>query len=270
LLIFSGIRFKVASVTFHLWVPDVYEGAPLPTVAFLSVASKAAGFLLLIRLLTSVFTAYHMESRYLFGGLAGMTIVYGSFGALAQTNLKRLLGYSSIGHAGYLLIGIASGNAMGFSAVLYYLMTFAVSNLVVFITAGLAASQTRNYQLDTFRGLAVRSPFLGMCLFVSVLSLAGVPPTAGFFGKFLILLAAVKSGSGWLALLGTLAVTVSLYYYLNLIRIAYAEEPSSETPLHVSGTFKLLLSMLLGGIVILGLFPYPLLSWTERIAYSLF
>lgn len=269
LLLIAGAGFKSGAAPFHLWVPDVYQGAPTPTVSFLSVGSKAAGFLVLLRLLFDVFPAFHSQREVLFSTLAAMTLIYGTFGALHQSHLKRLLGYSSIGHAGYLLIGIAAGKSGGISAVLYYLLTYATSNLTLFMVMALASPKIQNEEIASYRGLARRAPFLAASVFVSVLSLAGVPGTAGFIGKFLVLMAAVKTGLGWLALLGALAVAVSLYYYLNLIRIVYADEPSDPAPIAISKGYRLVFTLLIAGILVLGLTPEPFIKWTVFVAQSL-
>lgn len=270
LFLISGLGFKVAAAPFHLWAPDVYQGAPAPTVAFLSVGSKAAGIFLLIRLLFGTFVPFQAERELLFSGFAAMTLLYGSLGALHQTNIKRLLGYSSIGHAGYLLIGIAAGEKSGVTSVLYYLMAYAVSNLAIFWVVVVASRRLKSDQIEAYRGLAKRSPFLAACLFLSVLSLAGVPPTAGFFGKFLILLAAVKSGLGWLALLGALGVAVSLYYYLNLVRVCYVDEPAYEEKIRVPLSYRLLMSLLMLGILGLGVWQKPFLRLAHYVAASMF
>ncbi len=260
IMVFCGVGFKIASVPFHLWVPDVYEGAPSPTVAFLSTGSKSAGFLFLIRLLNSVYPAAGKEWVLLISILAAMTLIYGNLGALNQHSFKRLLGYSSIGHAGYLLIGIAAGGIQGIASVLYYLAAYAVSNLTVFTVMSLVEKEPSSQEISSYTGLSKRSPLLAAALFVSLISLAGVPPTAGFFGKFLVLLAAVQSNLGWLALVGLIFVVVSLYYYLSVIRLAYSESEVSDSPIIVSMPFKILLLVLIAGVFVLGLFQSPLYS----------
>ncbi len=270
LFILSGLGFKVAAVPFQLWVPDVYEGAPTPVVAFLSVGSKAAGFALLLRVLFTVFVPFEFERRVLFAAFAAMTLLYGTLGALRQTNIKRLLGYSSIGHAGYLLMGIAVGREMGSSALLYYLMTYAAGNLAAFFAITIAGRALGNDRTESYRGLSRRAPFLAGTIFISLLSLAGIPPLAGFFGKFLILLAAVRDGFGWLALLGALGVAVSLYYYLSVVRVMYAEEPSHSEPITSSPLSKALLAFLVFAILLLGLWQTPFLGFADHAAKSLF
>jgi NADH-quinone oxidoreductase subunit N len=172
LIMLSAVGFKIASVPFQLWVADVYEGAPTPVVAFLSVGSKAAGFAILLRLLFTVFFAFDASRVMLFSVLAAMTILYGNLGALVQTNIKRLFGYSSIGHAGYLLIGVAAGALEGTTAVLFYLLAYGITNLAAFLVINEVGVQTGEDGISAYRGLARRAPVLAAVLFVSLLSLA--------------------------------------------------------------------------------------------------
>jgi NADH-quinone oxidoreductase subunit N len=269
LLLISGVGFKIAAAPFHLWVPDVYEGAPTPAVAFLSVGSKAAGFLALIRLVTDVFPFYDYRHHMLFSALAVMTVLYGNLGALNQTSIKRLMGYSSIGHAGFLLMGIVAYKEIGIAAVLYYLCAYTFSNLTVFLVIIIVYRKLKSDQIHAYRGLAKRSPFLAASLFIALLSLAGVPPTAGFFGKFLILLAVVASHTVWLAVIGGVCVVISLYYYLNIVRVMYVEDPVTDEKIKVSFSYKFLMGILLAGILILGLYQEPFHSAVMKVAYSL-
>ena len=270
LFVISGLGFKIASVPFQLWVPDVYEGAPTPVVAYLSVASKSAGFALLLRLLFTAFPSFETHRVTLFSVLAAMTLLYGNLGALMQTNIKRLFGYSSIGHAGYLLIGLAAGKEAGVTGLLYYLIAFGFSNLTVFLVLTLAGRELESDRIDAYRGLAKRSPFLAGTLFLALLSLAGIPPLAGFFGKFLVLLAAVQNGLSWLSLLGLLGVAVSLYYYLSVVRTMYFEDPREESPIAVSSSSKFILVLLIAGILLGGLWQAPFYSFASSAVQSLF
>ncbi len=270
LLVFSGLGFKVASVPFQLWVPDVYQGAPTPVTAFLAVGSKAAGFAVFLRLVFMVFYGFEPHRSVLFSTLAVMTLLYGNLGALLQTNIKRLFGYSSIGHAGYLLIGIASGGLLGTSSLLFYLIAYAFANLAAFYVITIVGQNLKSDELNAYRGLAKRSPFLASTLFVALLSLAGVPPLAGFFGKFLVLLSAVNSGLWIVALIGSLAVAVSLYYYLSIVRLMFIEESSFEGKIEITGSLKLLFSLLIAGTLIAGLWQAPFFGWAQSAASSLF
>jgi len=266
----AGVGFKIASVPFQLWVPDVYEGAPSPTVAFLSVGSKAAGFLIGLKVLVAGFPFLSKELTLLFSVLAALTILYGNLGALLQTNVKRLFAYSSITHAGYLMIGIAAGKVSGVQALLFYLAAYGVSNLAAFSVITLVGKALKNDRLETYKGLSQRSPYLAGMMFLALLSLAGVPPLAGFFGKFYILLAAVQAGLSWLALLGLLAVSISLFYYLTLVKKMYIEESVQTSPIQVSSGSRVLLAVLALLIIVVGLWQAPLLSWAGQAAASLF
>jgi NADH-quinone oxidoreductase subunit N len=270
LFILSGIGFKIAAVPFQLWVPDVYEGAPTPVVAYLSVGSKAAGFAILLRALFTAFPAFDSERELLFSILAAMTLLYGNLGALVQTNIKRLFGYSSIGHAGYLLIGIAVGQQVGTAAVLYYLMAYALMNLAAFMVITLAGRAIGSDRIDAYRGLAKRSPFLAATLFIALLSLAGVPPLAGFFGKFLILLSAIRAGLTWLAAIGAVCVAISLYYYLSIVRAIYFDETYNEERISISKSSKVLLGILIFAIILVGFWQAPFLAIAQGAASSLF
>jgi NADH-quinone oxidoreductase subunit N len=260
LLLISGIGFKIAAVPFQLWVPDVYQGAPTPVTAFLITASKTAGMALFLRLLDGVFPAWAHERTLLFSALAALTLVYGNFAALLQTNIKRLWGYSSIGHAGYLLMGLAAGPSLGTPAILYYLMAYVVTNLAALFVIMLVGKATGSEEIKAYRGLAKRSPVLAAALFVALLSLAGVPPTAGFFAKFLVLLAAVRSHLEWLALLGALIAAVSLFYYLSIVRRMYLEEPEHAEPITAGKPVEIFLLILIAAMILLGFYQAPFFS----------
>ena len=270
LLVISGLGFKIASVPFQLWVPDVYEGAPTPVAAYLSVASKSAGFALFLRLLFTAFPGFDAQRIKLFSIFAAMTLLYGNLGALMQSNIKRLFGYSSIGHAGYLLIGLAVGKESGTTGLLYYLIAYGFSNLTAFLVLTVAGRELESDRIEAYRGLAKRSPFLAGSLFLAFLSLAGIPPLAGFFGKFLVLLAAVQNGLSWLALIGLLGVAVSLYYYLSVVKTMYFEEPREEKPVTVSASSKFILVLLMSGILLAGLWQAPFFAFAQSAAHSLF
>lgn len=270
LFIVAGIGFKVASVPFHLWVADVYEGAPAPVVAFLSVASKAAGFVIALKVIFGVFITFQLERTMLFSFLAAMTILYGNLGALMQKNIKRLFGYSSISHAGYLLIGIAAGGIQGVSGVLYYLVAYGLSNLAAFFVINLVGKQLGSDRIEDYRGLSSRSPLMAGVMLVALLSLAGIPPMAGFFGKFVILLAAVNHGLTWLALFGAVAVAVSLFYYLNLVRKMYIDETTRDGKIASLGLSRYMMVAMAVAILALGLFQSPVYELARAGAASLF
>lgn len=266
-LILSAICFKIAAFPFQLWVPDVYEGAPTPVTAALSVVSKSAGFALLIRILFYVVPSVRIQHPIFFIALTIMTLLYGNLGALRQTNIKRLFAYSSIGHAGYLLMAVTSGD-FGLPALLYYLIAYGVTNLTAFLVIIIVEKHHGSSQLEAFRGLAVRSPFLAGIFFMALLSLAGVPPLAGFFAKFLVLLGAIKAGLPGLALIGALLVAVSLYYYLGVVRTMYFEEPDSKSPVPVNTDSRVFLTLLAAAIVFTGLAQPVFMNWIHKIVRS--
>ena len=192
LFVLTGLGFKIASVPFQIWAPDVYQGAPTPVTAFLAVGSKAAGFALLLRVLLTGLLPVHAVWTTLLLVLSAATLLYGNLGALSQRNIKRLLGYSSIGHAGYMLMGLAALNALGAQAVLFYLGQYAFTNLCAFLAIIAVTNTTGSDEIRDFSGLGKRSPILGVALFLAMMSLAGVPPLSGFFGKFQLFAAVIE------------------------------------------------------------------------------
>lgn len=257
LLIVSGITFKAACVPLHLWVPDVYEGAPTPVTAFLSVGSKSAGFVAALRVLHELFLPASNQWAGLIAWLAGLTILYGNLCAIPQKNIKRLMGYSSIGHAGYILIGVAAASSLGSAATSFYLAGYLVSNLTIFLVISAFWQAVGSDEMADYAGLSRRSPFLAAAMFVALLSLAGVPPMVGFFGKFLLLLSAIQEGFLWVAIVGAAAVVISLYYYLLLVATMYADPPKDPTPIPVSLPVRLALYACLAGILGIGIFQEP-------------
>ncbi len=261
LLVLAGLGFKVAVVPFNLWVPDVYEGAPTPVVALLSVGSKMAGVVAILRVLYGVFLPLAPLWTGVLAVLSAVTLLYGNLAAIPQTNIKRLLGYSSIGHAGYLLMGLSTGSAMGMQAVGYYLLAYLFSNLAVFLAVVIASNAVGSDALDDYNGLSKRSPMLAAVLFIGLLSLAGVPPLAGFIGKLLVLLAATESHRLWLVALGAVNVAISLYYYLMVVKRMYLGTPRAAAPISIDGLTKTALAFLVLGILAIGIFQEPFLQY---------
>ncbi len=267
LLVMAGLGFKIAAVPFHLWVPDVYEGAPTPVAALLSVGSKIAGAISLLRLLYAACLPAHVLWGGILAVLSAATMLYGNLAAIPQTNIKRLLGYSSIGHAGYVLMGMSTASAFGAQSVGMYLLAYLVSNLaaflVVVIVSQATGSLTGGYHdaLDDYNGLSRRSPLLASALFVALLSLAGVPPLAGFVGKLFVLLATVEAQRLWLVAIGCVNVAISLYYYLMVVRRMYLLQPTSTAPIAVDSLTRTVLLALLVSIVAIGTFQEPFLRF---------
>lgn len=259
LLIVVGLGFKIAAVPFQIWVPDVYQGAPTPVTAFLSVASKAAGFVVLIRVLQPFLMLPHMQRLLVL--LALLTVIYGNLAALPQTNLKRLLGYSSIAHAGYLLIAVLclDGAAMTFYLVAYLLMTLLSFSVLIIV------SQQTGDDISSFDGLAKREPFLAFAMVIAMVSLAGLPFTAGFFGKFFIFAAAIEQKQFLLVIVGIVTVACGFYYYLKVVRAMYwpASDvrglPATTQAIPVSLLSRALIVLMIIATIGLGVYPQPIL-----------
>ncbi len=271
LLVMTGLGFKIASVPLQIWAPDVYQGAPTPITAFLAVGSKAAGFALLLRVLLAGLLPVASIWIPLIMVLAGASLIYGNLGAIPQRNIKRLLGYSSIGHAGYLLMGLAAGTALGTGAVLFYLVQYAFTNLCAFLVIIAVSRTTGNDEIAGFAGLGRRSPILGVALFMAMASLAGVPPLSGFFGKFQLFAAVIERAATdgryyALAAIGAGAVVVSLYYYFNVARAIYIDENEATTPIPVAQGMRAALYICMGAMLFLGVYQRPLVEAATRAA----
>ncbi len=233
----AGVGFKIAAVPFHMWAPDVYEGAPTPITAFLSVGSKAASFAMLLRIFVEGLPGLSVDWRILFQVLSIVTMTVGNFAALTQSNLKRMLAYSSIAHAGYLLMGVVAGTPRGVTAMLIYLLVYSFMQLGAFaIIVLLRRRDVVGDELKDFSGLHFRSPFAAFAMLLFMLSLGGIPPTAGFMGKFWLFGAAIDAGYYWLAVIGVLNSAMSLYYYIRVVVFMYIKtERTGSEPVIVAG-----------------------------------
>jgi NADH-quinone oxidoreductase subunit N len=226
-LLLVGFGFKVSAVPFHMWTPDAYEGAPTIVSGFMSTGVKAAAFAAFLRVMVSGFQPLQSVAFPVIWGLAAVTMILGTVVGVAQTNLKRMLAYSSIAHAGYILVGLAAANDTGRGAILFYLLAYAVTNLAAFGVIALLATTTRaNDDLDSMAGLSLRHPALAAAFAVLLLSLGGLPPTAGFVGKWYIFSAAMRAGHYGLAIIGVLTSVVSIFFYLRVIVMMYMAEPA--------------------------------------------
>lgn len=223
--VIAGIAFKIAAVPFHQWTPDVYEGSPTPVVAFLSVGSKTAGFALAIRLLVTAFPLVSEQWHFVFTALAILSMVLGNVVALAQTSMKRLLAYSSIGQAGFLMIGLVVGTDAGYASMLYYLFIYLFMNLGGFTCVILFSLRTGTDQISEYAGLYQKDPLLTLGLSICLLSLGGIPPMAGFFGKIYIFWAGWQAGAYGLVLVGLVTSVISIYYYIRVIKMMVVKEP---------------------------------------------
>ncbi len=275
LLVLVGLGFKIAAFPVQIWAPDVYQGSPAPTTAFLAVGSKAAGFVLLLRVLFGAVPQVTMQWSKLLMIVCGITILYGNLCAIPQRNLKRLLGYSSIAHAGYMLLGVTAMSLAGSSAILYYLGGYLFTVLAAFLVICIALREVEGEDISALAGLHQRSPLLAVSLAMAMISLAGIPPLAGFFGKFLLLRAILERGAlqpayYWLVGIAIVGVVISFYYYLGVVRAIYWSEGSSSlTSLRLSSPTRWALGACIAGMLFLGLFPNPLVRSSNRAASAL-
>jgi len=271
MLVLVGFAFKISAVPFHFWAPDVYEGSPTPVAGFLSTASKAAGFAVLLRVfligfpgeLTPVWTM-------LVAILATASMFLGNLLALAQKNIKRLLAYSSIAQAGYILIGVASNSAFGTSGAIYYLAAYLFTNLAAFGVVTIVSRVVGSDEISAYAGLSRRSPALALAMLVAILSLGGIPPFAGFVGKLLVFAAAIEKNLLWLAIVGIINSIVALYYYLVVLKVIYAYRSEDEgKPLSVPPTWATAVGICIFGVILLGVVIAPLYDWSGQAAHIL-
>lgn len=282
ILLAVGFAFKLAVVPFHMWTPDVYQGAPTSVTAFMAVASKAASFGAFLRVFIEGLGGLKADWSAIFLLLCIATLVLGNVVALVQTNIKRMLAYSSIAHAGYALIGVvaagrlsgATGGAQGIASVLLYIALYAFMTFGAFaIVAMLRKGGLEGEEIEDFTGLAKRHPVGALLMLVFMVSLAGLPPTAGFIGKFYVFMAAVEAGMTWLAVLALVFAAISAYYYLRLVMVMYMREPETLTDvsprLVMSPTLSIVLACTVAGVVILGIYPNPIVNFAAQAVLTL-
>lgn len=275
LFVLVGLGFKISAFPFQIWTPDVYQGAPTPTTAFLAIGSKAAGFVLLLRVLFTAVPAITAHWADFLIVTSGITILYGNLCAIPQTNLKRLLGYSSIAHAGYLLLGVAALTASGQAAVMYYLAGYLFTVMAAFLVIALVMQRLETEDIAGLAGLSQRSPLLAATMSLAMVSLAGIPPLAGFFGKFLLLKAVIEQGAvnpGYycLAFTALAGVVISLYYYFGVIRAIYwSQEVADLSPITLSAPAKVSIWVCIAGMFWIGLFPSGVLNLATAAAQAL-
>jgi NADH-quinone oxidoreductase subunit N len=273
MLLIVGFGFKVAAVPFHMWTPDVYEGAPTSVTVFMAVASKAASFAAFLRVLLEAFGGIKPNWNLLILAICLITVALGNLVAIVQTSVKRMLAYSSIAHAGYALIGVvvagwsteATVSAKGISSLMLYLAIYSFMTLGAFaMVAILRKGGLEGEEIEDFTGLAKRHKGGAFLMLIFMVSLAGIPPTAGFIGKFYLFMAAVNAGLAWLAIVGLVFAAISAFYYLRIVMVMYMREPSSEQEWHTRLVLSPQISVVLGcavaGVVLLGIFPGPLVS----------
>jgi NADH-quinone oxidoreductase subunit N len=270
ILVVAGMGFKIAAVPFHMWAPDVYEGSPTPITAFLSVGSKAASFAMLLRIFMVAMPSMNADWRLLFEVLAIVTMTVGNLAALTQTNVKRMLAYSSIAHAGYLLIGVVAYTPRGIAAMLIYLLIYAFMQLGAFaVVIMMRRRDMIGDELKDLSGLRFRHPFAAFAMLLFMLSLGGIPPTAGFMGKFWLFSAAIEAGYVWLAVIGVLNSAISLYYYIRIVVFMYVKKETTGSEPTASPALAFTLAVAVIATIALGIYPRQLFEIAERSARSL-
>ncbi|HSQ15477.1 MAG TPA: NADH-quinone oxidoreductase subunit N [Candidatus Binatia bacterium] len=263
-----GFGYKIAAVPFHMWSPDVYEGAPTPATAFFSIGPKAAGFAVLVRFYFTVFAApdpgtglWRLTSAvdwpFLFAALSALTMTVGNLVAVKQNNVKRLLAYSSIAHAGYMLMGFVLLSSAGIEAILFYLVVYLFMNLGAFYVVVVVSNATRGDEISDFTGLGSRAPFAAVTLAVFLFALTGIPPFSGFIGKVYLFAEVIHRGVYWLAVVAALNSVVSLYYYARIVRAMFLQEPKDATPIPVPAVSGAMLVLLAAPTLILGVYWEP-------------
>ncbi len=274
-LMIAGFGFKIAAIPFHMWVPDVYEGAPTPITAYLSVASKAAGFAVILRVFYSAFglpSWLSLDWGLVFAVLAAIGMTLGNVIALPQTNIKRMLGYSSIAQAGYLMVGLATvglasaTDIVGRSALLFFLASYTLTNLGAFIAIIAISGKLDSDLIKDYSGMGRRAPLLALALTLCLISLIGMPPAAGFMAKFYIFSGAVQHGLLWLVVIAVINSVISAYYYLRVVKVMWLGEPASEEKVPSSGALRLALSLSCLGVLLLGIIPGFVMKLTELAA----
>jgi NADH-quinone oxidoreductase subunit N len=274
-LMIAGFGFKIAAVPFHMWVPDVYEGAPTPITAYLSVASKAAGFAVILRVFYSAFglpSWLSLDWGFIFAVLAAVGMTAGNIIAIPQTNIKRMLGYSSIAQAGYLMVGLATvgfspaADFGGRSALLFFLSSYALTNLGAFIAIIAISNKLDSDLIADYSGMGKRAPLLALALTLCLVSLIGMPPAAGFMAKFYIFSGAVKHGLLWLVVIAVINSVISAYYYLRVVKVMWLGEPASRVKIPSSGALRFALAISSLGVLVLGIVPGYIMQLAELAA----
>jgi len=268
-MVMVGVGFKISAVPFHLWAPDVYEGGPIIVSTFLAVASKAAGFALFVKVITVAFARVGDNVSAMIALLAVLTMSVANLITLYQNNIKRFLAWSSVAQAGYLLVGLAPGGYRADGSVAFYLLVYLVTSLAAFGVAAVVAAATGREDMREYVGLSESNPKLAFVMMLALFSLGGIPPLAGFLGKFYLFASAAQAGMAWLVLVAAVNSTVSLYYYLTVIRWMYIERPTAEVaavpPIRISAAANAVLMICTAGMLLLGMLP-QILRWVEAAA----
>jgi NADH-quinone oxidoreductase subunit N len=274
-LMVAGFGFKIAAIPFHMWVPDVYEGAPTPITAYLSVGSKAAGFAIILRVFYTAFgfpAWLSLDWGIVFAVLSAVGMTLGNILAIPQTNIKRMLGYSSIAQAGYLMVGLAAvglssaADVVGRSGILFFLASYALTNLGAFIAIIAISNKLDSDQIDDYSGMGKRAPLLALALTLCLVSLIGMPPAAGFMAKFYIFSGAVQHGLLWLVVIAVINSVISAYYYLRVVKVMWLGESASGEKVPSSGALRVALSLSCLGVLLLGIVPGFVMRLAEAAA----
>jgi NADH-quinone oxidoreductase subunit N len=264
IMLVVSFGFKVAAVPFHMWVPDVYEGAPTSVTAFMSAGPKVAGFAVLLRVFLYTFAPLHEHATVIISGLAVLTMAVGNIMALSQTNIKRMLAYSSIAHAGYALVGLAAGGPEGAASVMLYVCIYALMNMGAFgVVIMLRKAGERGEEIADFAGLGKTNKTAAFLMLIFMFSLTGIPPLAGFVGKFYIFKSAVQAGLVWLAVAGVLFSAISAYFYLRVVMVMYMSEPKGSFELTTSPSLALALAISVTAVIVIGVYPTDLLNYAR-------
>ena len=264
IMLVVSFGFKVAAVPFHMWVPDVYEGAPTSVTAFMSAGPKVAGFAVLLRVFLYALSPLHVQSTVILSILAVLTMAVGNIMALSQTNIKRMLAYSSIAHAGYALVGLAAGGPDGAASVMLYVCIYALMNMGAFgVVIMLRKAGERGEEIADFAGLGKTNKTAAFLMLIFMFSLTGIPPLAGFMGKFYIFKSAVQAGLVWLAVAGVLFSAISAYFYLRVIMVMYMNEPKGSIELTTSPSLALALAISVTSVIVIGIYPTDLLNFAR-------
>ncbi|SFG40534.1 NADH dehydrogenase subunit N [Desulfotomaculum arcticum] len=265
----AGLGFKISAVPFHMWSPDVYEGAPTPVTSFLAMGSKAASFAVLLRLFVTGLPGIWANWAMVVAILAAVTMIVGNLVAIPQTNVKRLLAYSSIAQAGYIMVGLVTASEAGIKGVMFYAFLYVFATVGAFTVAGYFYNVTGSDELKDYAGLSQRSPLMAAVMLVALLSMAGIPPLAGFVGKF-YLFKTIVDGYLWLAFIGLIMSMVSVYYYLRVALVMYRDEPLDPTPIKLPSPVAVTLILAMVVTLVIGVYPGPLSEVINNAAHSFF
>ncbi len=260
LCLLIGLGFKIGAVPFHTWIPDTYQGAPTPITALLSIAPKAAAFAVILRVFFSTLGEFRGDWVWLVIALSIVSMTYGNIVAIAQRDIKRLLAYSGIAQIGNILIGMAAATRMGGDSILFYIFTYLFANVGAFAVVIAFSNLTNSDQIEDYSGLNRRSPLLAFAMLLFLLSLAGVPPLAGFIGKLYLFTAAINEGLVFLVVVGLINIIISMYYYLVVVKKIYINEPTDRSPIPVSLPLKSVVYVSMAGVLLLGIYPRPIIE----------